>query len=401
MEQLLRANIDGVMIDICISHLSERKKTICIRGLVILIYIYMATSATYQHLPIMGYTLLSILLISTTINAFLLSNQEGLFLVPSAAFRDHSSLSVWKLYNQGWYYEENPVQALLMEKSLELLVQKDLDKNRIKMFTAEGKERKSLCVNGLNRMMCTVTDEEGRIKNTFALTNDEIESFRQPGGNGGKVLYQVSAMDKGLRATGEIYLCDDNGVTFISDIDDTIKITGVTSNTETLINTFSGEFKAVPGMSEIYRQWERQYNATFAYLTASPDQLYPFLRAFFDREQFPAGSAHMRHYTWFDKNFIEFFVSANYIKSKTDTLQMFLDNTRNRKFVLLGDVFQKDPDIYANVYAQYPERIAKIFIRKYADDASGQERLETVFKDIPREKWATFESGADLPRSIF
>jgi phosphatidate phosphatase APP1 len=288
-----------------------------------------------------------------------------------------------------------------MEKSLELIVRKDLDRNRVKMFTAEGKEKKNLCIDGLNRNMCTTTDNEGRIKNTFIMNNQEIELFRQPGGNGGKIVFQASVSKKNIRTTGEIYLCDDNGITFISDIDDTIKITGVTSSTQTLINTFSGDFKAVPGMAEIYRYWEQQYNATFAYLTASPDQLYPFLREFFDREQFPSGSAHMRHFTWFDTNFISFFMSANYIKKKTETLQMFLQNTQNRRFVLLGDVFQKDPDIYASVYAQYPDRIAKIFIRKYANDNDGLQRLETVFKDIPRQKWATFETGADLPRNIF
>ena len=61
------------------------------------------------------------------------------------AFRDRASdTSNWLLYNQGWYYEENPVQALLMEKSLELLVGQDLDRQRIKMFTAEGKKRKEI-----------------------------------------------------------------------------------------------------------------------------------------------------------------------------------------------------------------------------------------------------------------
>ena len=64
---------------------------------------------------------------------------------------------------------------------------------------------------------------------------------------------------------GEVYLCDDNGITFISDIDDTIKITEVSSSIQTLVNTFSGEFKAVGGMANIYRHWERKYNATFAY----------------------------------------------------------------------------------------------------------------------------------------
>jgi phosphatidate phosphatase APP1 len=257
----------------------------------------------------------------TTINAAFLFDKEGLLLVPSVAFRDHSSLSSnWILYNQGWYYKENRIQALLMEKSLELIVQKDLDENRIKMFTSEGKKNQDLCINGLNRSMCSKTDDEGRIKNTFTMTNQEIELFRQ---EGDKVLYQVSVINKNLQTTGEVYLCDDNGITFISDIDDTIKITEVTSSRQTLINTFSGDFKAVSGMADIYRYWKQNYNATFAYLTASPDQLYPFLREFFNREQFPSGSAHMRHYTWFDKNFIEFFMSSNYMQKKLKHYKCF------------------------------------------------------------------------------
>ena len=337
--------------------------------------------------------------ISTATDAFLF-DKRGLFLVPSVAFRDRSTPSNWILYNQGWYYEESPVQAVLMEKTLELVVQQDLDRERVKMFTAEGKKRKELCIDGLDRDMCTRTDDDGRIKNTFTMTNDEIEKFRQPDGFGGKVLFQASVPGRNLRTTGEIYLCDDSGITFISDIDDTIKITEVSSSIQTLVNTFSGEFEAVPGMSEIYRSWQRRYNATFAYLTASPDQLYPFLRAFLDRERFPSGSAHMRHFTWLDANFIAFFMSSNYIKKKTETLQMFFQNTRQRRFVLIGDIFQKDPDIYASIYPQYADRIIKIFIRKYRNDQDGQERLERVFQDIPRDKWATFESGSDLPQHV-
>ena len=189
-------------------------------------------------------------------------------------------------------------------------------------------------------------------------------------------------------------------MTFISDIDDTIKITEVTSTVQTLVNTFSGEFQAVPAMAEAYRRWQRNYNATFAYLTASPDQLYPFLREFLDREAFPPGSAHMRHFTWLDANFIAFFMSSNYIKKKTDVLEMFFDNTRRRRFVLLGDIFQKDPEIYADVYSRYAERIAQIFIRKYRHDHEGLERLQRVFVNIPKEKWATFETGADLPAHV-
>ncbi|CAF4217273.1 unnamed protein product, partial [Rotaria magnacalcarata] len=64
------------------------------------------------------------------------------------------------------------------------------------------------------------------------------------------------------------------------------------------------------------------------------------------------------------------------------------------------DIFQKDPDIYASIYAQYPDRIARVFIRKYKDDDQGQQKLEKIFKDIPRTKWTTFETGDDLPKDI-
>lgn len=325
-----------------------------------------------------------------------LFERDGLLLVPSVAFRDPNT-NDWSLHSQGWYYEENSAKALLIEKSMELVIQKDLDRERVKMFTAEGKENKNICINGLARSICTKTDDEGRIKTTFSITNGEMLSLRKVDNH---LSYQVSVVNKNLNAPGEIYLCDNNGVTFISDIDDTIKITEVSSATQTLINTFSGQFKPVPGMAEIYRHWQAKYNATFAYLTASPDQLYPFLRSFFDREQFPAGSAHMRHFTWLDANFISFFMSSNYMKKKSETLEMFLKNTKNRKFVLLGDIFQKDPDIYAEIYAQYPDRISKIFIRKYANDVDGQNRLENVFANVPSNKWQTFESGSDLPRDI-
>jgi hypothetical protein len=87
----------------------------------------------------------------------------------------------------------------------------------------------------------------------------------------------------------------------------------------------------------------------------------------------------MRHFTLSDSNYISFFMSSNYIKSKTETIYMFLNDTLNRTLILLGDIFQKDLDI----------------------DTSGQERLEQVFKDIPRQKWATFEIRNDLPKDIF
>ncbi|CAF0878562.1 unnamed protein product [Rotaria sp. Silwood1] len=344
-----------------------------------------------------------ILVFITRIDGFIFDSKKDLILLPSVAFRDHSKISStdWILSNHGWYYKEDPLQAELLESTLEKVIGKDLDINRIKLFTADGQENENLCIFNFNQSICTYTNDEGRIKNTFQISENEIDRLVQSDGNGAKILYQLSVVNKNIRATGEVYLCDDDGITFLSDIDDTIKITGVTSSKETLQNTFTDNYKSVPGMPDIYRYWQKKYNATFAYLTASPDQLYPFLREFFNREIYPLGSFHTRHFTWFDKNFISFFMSNSYITSKTETISMFLNNTSKRIFILLGDIFQKDPEIYASIYMKYPNRIEKIFIRKYKNDTIGQQRLEQVFNNIPEKKWATFEIGSDLPKDIF
>jgi len=341
-----------------------------------------------------------IFLVISSGDSFILRDKENVIVVPSVAFRDHTKVGStdWILHNRGWYYKEDPLQAYVMQTSLEKIIGKNLDRNRIKLFTADGRKKQKLCLDDWKRPLCTVTDEEGRIENTFQIQENELKQLVH---TDTKFLYQMSVSKNNLRSTGEIYLCDDQGMTFISDLDDTIKITGVTSTTDTLINTFSGDFKPVSGMADRYQSWQKKYNATFAYITASPDQLYPFLREFIDREKFPSGSFHMRHFTWSNQNFLSFFQSTDYIRKKIDTINMFMNNTFNRTFVLIGDVFQKDPDIYASIYAIYPNRIARIFIRKYKNDTSGQQRLEQVFKDIPREKWTTFETGDDLPNKVF
>ncbi|CAF0766373.1 unnamed protein product [Adineta steineri] len=360
----------------------------------------------WKHLNIF---LLFLLVEKCTLTShFLISGRQELMLVPSVAFRHRPAAMKltalaqptddWILFAEGWLFEENPFRAMLATSILATTVH-NIDKKRLAYFTGTGKRYKSLCVDGLKHEMCTRTDTHGLIETQFQVSNNDIEQFRVPGGQGGKVEYSVSTTDKSLREKGEIFLCDDNGISVISDIDDTVKITGVTSARSVIRNTFSGEYKAVPGMSERYRHYESKYNATFHYLTASPDQLYPFLREFFERENFPLGSYHMRHFTWFDSNFFQFFASQSFIKQKTNILHMFFQKTRGRQFILVGDIFQKDPEIYANIYENYPEKILKIFIR--VSEKKLTNRLDQVFKNIPKDKWVTFVNGYDLPETVF
>ena len=94
----------------------------------------------------------------------------------------------------------------------------DIDRKRVSYFTATGKRYKPLCVDGLKHEMCTKTDTHGLIEKQFQVSNEDIQQFRVPGGSGGKVEYSVSTPDKNLQIKGEIFLCDDNGISIISDI---------------------------------------------------------------------------------------------------------------------------------------------------------------------------------------
>ena len=91
------------------------------------------------------------------------------------------------------------------------------------------------------------------------------------------------------RFTGRVQLVEPQGRSVISDIDDTIKITGVGDPQAMLANTFLRPLRPVPGMATLYRQWADR-GAVFHYVSASPWQLYAPLADFLAAEQFPAGT---------------------------------------------------------------------------------------------------------------
>lgn len=72
---------------------------------------------------------------------------------------------------------------------------------------------------------------------------------------------------------GRIHLVEEQGLSVISDLDDTIKDSSVLDTPQLLANTFAREFRPVPGMAEVYRDWAA-IGAAFHYLSASPWQLY-------------------------------------------------------------------------------------------------------------------------------
>ena len=130
------------------------------------------------------------------------------------------------------------------------------------------------------------------------------------------------------------FLLADSGVSVVSDIDDTVKISEVRDKQKLLRNTFMHEFQAVPGMADTYRTWAAA-GAAFHYVSASPWQLFDPLDAFFKAASFPAGSLHLKQFRWKDSSFFSLFQDP--VAYKKPIIAGLLTRYPHRRFVLVGD----------------------------------------------------------------
>lgn len=78
-----------------------------------------------------------------------------------------------------------------------------------------------------------------------------------------------------------------------------------------------------------------------------------------------------------------------------------------RKWVFIGDSTQTDPEAYATLYKEFPERVGRIWIRvvKGVDEEkekelNSEERFEKAFKGVPAHVWRTFEQPEELEESV-
>ncbi|KAG0033348.1 hypothetical protein BGZ81_008682 [Podila clonocystis] len=158
---------------------------------------------------------------------------------------------------------------------------------------------------------------------------------------------------------GLVSLIEPQGISVISDIDDTIKETNVTAGARTILrNTFLKEMREVEGMSQTYQQWWNQ-GAAVHYVSNSPWQLIPSLLDFFHTHMFPPGSAHLRLH---DSVLKTYFMSPPG-ENKRRCIREILSDFPDRKFILVGDSGEIDMEIYTEMALAYPDQIFRIFIR--------------------------------------
>jgi phosphatidate phosphatase APP1 len=190
---------------------------------------------------------------------------------------------------------------------------------------------------------------------------------------------------------GEVFLVEPEGVSVISDIDDTIKISEVTDKKKLLENTFLKPFQAVPGMVDAYKRLAAA-GMVFHYVSSSPWQLYPPLRDFMQSNKYPLGSFHLRIFRVKDETVFNVLKSSEI--TKPPTINKLLADYPKREFILIGDSGEKDPEIYGKIARENSGRIRHIYIRSVTPETANDKRYKEAFRGLSRSLWTVFEDAS-------
>jgi len=168
-------------------------------------------------------------------------------------------------------------------------------------------------------------------------------------------------------------------VGIISDIDDTVMVSGVKSffKLRLLINTaFLNPFRRKPieNAAQAYKKLVRSIDGygPIIYLSNSPWNIYDYLQAFLDHNEFPEGILMLRDMGWQLLRHREIEEYNKYIE-----IERMLIAFEKTSFYLIGDTGEKDFDIYRAIAKKHPERIKEIIMVK-AGNAEKEAEIQSV-----------------------
>ena len=185
----------------------------------------------------------------------------------------------------------------------------------------------------------------------------------------------------------------------VSDIDDTIKETGVVrdvpaprgteahpKNSAHLLGDPFRRWPAVPGMAGRYAQWRARDGAEFAYLSKGPWFYRWRLAGFLRAHGFPAGRILL--------NPCFPFAPPQY---KDAALRRLVRAQPGGAFVFVGDSGESDPEIYGRLAREFPRAVRRVFIREVTH-CDPPVRYRRAFAGVPHGQ--LFARAAQLPAAL-
>jgi hypothetical protein len=262
---------------------------------------------------------------------------------------------------------------------------------RARLFMVDHKAGKKLVVRiGGQTFTLSKSTANGQFSGTIRLSDSEAQALK----TSATPIQAVLPANDPRQFIGALNLFADAGITVISDIDDTIKVTQVHDRKATLRNTFLNPFQPVPGMAEVYRAWAERPAAQFCYVSASPWQLFLPLSEFVRSNGFPAGMFYLKNFRLKDESVFSLFQNPE--KYKPVVIEPLLKQFPQRQFVLVGDSGERDPEIYGRLARQYPGQVIRIFIRNVSGEPAGAPRYKNAFRDLPSALWKVFQDPSEI-----
>ena len=336
---------------------------------------------------------------------------ERIILFPTAA-RISDDGEEWIVPVHGWIFEpeENSAKRRLAVATLEELFALEAQppqkqrrfKQRISRFLVDNERRKRIAVRIGNHVeVLPKSEEDGHFEGEVRLSLDEVRRLQQ---QSKLTITAVTHNDDGREFTGEAVLIGPYGLSVISDIDDTIKVTEVTDHKAMLRRTFLEPFEPAPGMAELYRGWaeaaadkDKPSSVTavaFHYVSSSPWQLYEPLSELTAAAGFPPATFHLKRFRLGPSGVKA--LLADPLKTKPKVIRQIIEAYPLRRFVLVGDSGEKDPEVYGQIAQDYPQQVERILIRAVTDEPPDAPRYRRAFEGVPAAKWQVFRDPAEI-----
>ena len=186
-----------------------------------------------------------------------------------------------------------------------------------------------------------------------------------------------------VEAQGQIYIPPPAArFVVISDIDDTVMLTGVANKLGMLWRLFVADAQsrvAFPGVAAFYRALHAGVSGGEAnpmlYVSRAPWGIYEVLEEFFRLHGIPVGPVlFLREWgiSWKSP------LPRKAADHKQELIHNMLELYKELPFVLIGDSGQHDPEIYRQIVEEHPGRVLAVYIRNVSRDPKRISEIEDL-----------------------
>ncbi len=344
---------------------------------------------------------------SSTHRRFDLAHGQRILFFPTFGSPDPER-RFWNIHIRGWIHNAETVKPphgvmlgvlrRLMRANLKDL-ESDLFQERIAPFFTAGVpgKRIAILIGSRTHVLPKKSGRNGHFFGTIRISFDEAQQLMADTRQSDQWLPFTAATPQGnsYEFAGRAMLIDRQGLSVISDIDDTIKFTDVNCRESMLTNTFLREFQSVRGMPELFQQWNIG-GAAFHYVSSSPWQLFDALAGLCNREQLPAGTFHLRTVRMKDPTMLRLFLARK--RAKRNTIASILKFFPHRHFLLVGDSGEKDPEIYGAIARRFPDQVRGILVRDIFRRPMTNERKAKAFRKMDTSLVQIFQEPEEISR---